>query len=217
MTTFPQSPRVLKGAIVKVDFPNIVPSVTVFQYNPERLTRTLQAQTAGDGGSHAEVTRLKGAPIETIRLEAEIDATDQLETNDPIARALGIHPQLAALETLIYPSSILVGVNAALAAVGVIEVAPPTAPFTLLIWGIKRVLPVKVTEFSVSEEAYDPKLNPIRAKVTLGLRVLSYNDLAPTHPGFWVFLTHQVIKETFALIATANNVGSAIGGDVRIF
>jgi hypothetical protein len=217
MTTFPQSPRVLRGAIARVDFPNVIPSVIVFQYNPERVTRTLQAQTAGDGGAHAEVTRLKGAPIETIRLEAEIDATDQLETSDPIARALGIHPQLAALETLIYPSAVLVGANAALAALGIIEVAPPVAPFTLLIWGVKRVLPVKVAEFSVSEEAYDPKLNPIRAKVTLGLRVLSYNDLAPTHPGFWVFLTHHVIKETFAIIATANNVRSAIGGDVRIF
>lgn len=217
MSTFPQSPRVLRGAIVKVDFPNVIPTAIVFQYNPERMTRTLQAQTAGDGGSHAEVTRLKGAPIETIRLEAEIDATDQLETSDPIARQLGIHPQLAALEMLIYPSSVLVGVNAGLAAMGVIEVAPPAAPFTLLIWGVKRVLPVKITEFSIAEEAYDPKLNPIRAKVSLGLRVLSYNDLSPTHPGFWVFLTHQVIKETFALIATVNNVAAAIGGDVRIF
>jgi hypothetical protein len=217
MTTFPQSPRVLRGAIVKIDITSPVPTVIIFQYNPDKLTRSLQAQTAGDGGAHAEAMRLKGAPIESIRLEAEIDATDQLENRDAITRALGIHPQLAALETLIYPSSPLIVTNTILAAIGIMEIVPPLAPMTLLIWGLKRVLPVKVTEFSITEEAYDPKLNPIRATVSLGLRVLSYNDLSPTHPGFWIYLTHQVVKETFAAISSVRNVAAAVTGDVKLF
>jgi hypothetical protein len=67
MTTFSGSPRLLKGAIVGIDLFNPLASVIVFQYNPDMLTRTLQAQTAGEGGDRAEALRLKGAPVETIK------------------------------------------------------------------------------------------------------------------------------------------------------
>jgi len=212
----PLSPRVVRGAIVGVDILSPVASAIVFQYNPDTVTRTLQAQAAGDGAARAEAMRLKGAPIETIRLEAEIDATDQLAGGDPIALATGIYPQLSALEMLVYPKSGLVITNTALAAAGVIEVIPPTAPFTLLIWGFKRVVPVRVTDFSITEEAYDTNLNPIRAKVTLSLRVLSYNDLGPTHPGFYVFLTHQIAKEAFAVVGSVAAGADVIRGNVRL-
>ena len=129
----------------------------------------------------------------------------------------GIHPQLAALEMLIYPRSALVIANTILLALGTIEIIPPQAPFTLLIWGPKRVLPVRLTEFSITEEAYDPNLNPIRAKVLLGLRVLSYNDLPISNPGYALFLAHQVVKETLAAIGTVNNLAAAGTGDIRLF
>jgi hypothetical protein len=90
-------------------------------------------------------------------------------------------------------------------------VIPPVAPFTLFIWGPQRVLPVRVSDFSITEEAYDPNLNPIRAKVSLGLRVLSYNDFSVTHPGYYVFLAHQVVKETMAVIGSLNAAGSVAG------
>ena len=96
----------------------------LFQYNPETMTRTLQAQAAGDGG-RAEAMRLKGPPIETFKLDVEIDATDQLDTGDRLATALGIHPQLAALETLIYPASSMEIANTVLLALGTLEVIPP--------------------------------------------------------------------------------------------
>lgn len=211
MTAFPQSPRVLRGAIVRIDLFG-PPTVIIFQYNPDKLTRTLQAQAAGDGGAHSEAMRLKGAPIETIKLEAELDATDQLEVRDPIATRLGIHPQLAALETLVYPASGAIQINAVLSAFGLMEIVPPLAPMTLFIWGVQRVVPVRVTDFTITEEAYDPKLNPIRATVSLGLRVLSYNDVGPTHPAFWIYMTNQVVKEAFAVIATANTIASAATG-----
>ena len=69
---------------------------------------------------------------------------------------------------------------------------------TLFVWGPKRALPVKLNEFSITEEAHDMHLNPIRAKVSLGLRVLSYSDLPLTHPGYALFLAHQVTKEAMA-------------------
>lgn len=217
MSSFPGSPRVLKGAIVGVDPFNPVASVVMFQYNPETLTRTLQAQGAGDGGGRSEAMRLKGPPIETIKLDAELDATDQIEKGDKLAEQTGIYPQLAALEMLIYPKSSLVALNTTLMALGTLEIVPPVAPLTLFIWGFKRVVPVRLTEFTITEEAFDTKLNPIRAKVSLGLRVLSYNDLSFTDPGFYIFLAHQIVKETLATIGSLNNIGAALGGDISLF
>lgn len=216
MSTFPGSPRVVKGAIVGMDIFNPLASVVVFQYNPDTVTRTLQAQTAGDNGARTEVTRLKGAPVETIKLDVEIDATDQLEKGDGLACAAGIYPQLSALEMLLYPKSALVIANTVLLAVGSLEITPPVAPMTFLVWGLKRVLPVKLTDFSITEEAYDVGLNPIRAKVGLGLRVLSYNDLSFTNPAYYVFLTHQIVKEAMATIGSAGNLGAAAGGNVKL-
>ena len=149
---------------------------------------------------------IKGAPVETIKLDVEIDATDQLEKAEGNATSMGIYPQLSALEMLIYPKSALVIANTALMAVGTIEVIPPMAPFTLFIWGPKRILPVRLADFSIVEEAHDVKLNPIRAKVSLGLRVLSYNDLPLTHPGYGLFIAHQVVKETMATIGSIGNI-----------
>ena len=212
MTTFPGSPRLLRGAIVGIDPLNPLASVIIFQYNPDTLTRTLQPQTiGGDGGERSEALRLKGPPAEDIKLDVEIDAADQLERANPVATSMGIYPQLSALEMLIYPKSALVIANTALLAVGTIEVIPPMAPFTLFIWGPKRVLPVRLTQFSITEEAYDTDLNPIRAKVSLGLRVLSYNDLPLTHPGYGLFLAHQVMKEAMATVGSIGGIGGLAG------
>jgi hypothetical protein len=208
MTTFPRSPRLLKGALIGVDPFNPVASVIVFQYNPSTLTRALQAQTSGgDGSSRSEALRLKGAPVETLNLEMEIDATDALEQAQDTARRMGIYPQLSALEMLLYPKSALVIANTALLAVGTMEIVPPMGPLTLFIWGAKRVLPVRLTGFSITEEAHDAQLNPIRATVSLGLHVLSYNDLPMSHPGYHLFLAHQVVKETMATVGSVNGLG----------
>ncbi|MEJ5345216.1 MAG: hypothetical protein WHS83_09930 [Chloroflexus sp.] len=210
MTTFPRSPRLLKGALVSFDLPNPQPAVIIFQYNPDTLSRTLEAQTGSEG---SDALRIKGAPVETIKLDVELDATDQLEQG---GAALGLHPQLAALEVLIYPKSSLVVANTALLNAGTIEILPPQAPFTLFIWGPKRVLPVRLTEFSISEEAHDPQLNPIRAKVSLGLRVLSYNDLPLTNPGYHLFLAHQIVKETMAATARSSSLDATGAGSLSL-
>ena len=217
MTTFPGSPRLLKGAIVAVGLTSPLATVVVFQYNPETLTRSLEPQLAGgEQGGRFEALRYKGAPVENITLEAGIDASDQLETGTGPAVNFGIYPQLSALEVLTYPASALVIANTLLLAVGTIEIIPPAAPLTLFVWGSKRILPVRLSTFSITEEAFDVNLNPIRAKVSLGMRVLSYNDLLPTSPGYHVFLAHQVAKEALAAMASGTNLSAVLNGNVTL-
>lgn len=211
MTGSPISPRLLKGAIVGFDIANPLASIAIFQYNPDTLTRTLQAQTSGsETGSRSEPQRLKGPPVENIRLDVEIDATDQLASGDPLAESLGIYPQLAALEMLLYPKMLTVVANTILLAAGTIEVAPVEGPFTLFIWGPQRVVPIRLTEFSITEEAHDTLLNPIRAKVSLGMRILNYNDFPISHPGYAMFLVHQGVKEAMSVIGSVGNAVSFI-------
>jgi hypothetical protein len=214
MPSFPNSPRLQKGAIICLDPANPLASVIVFQYNPDTLTRTLSAQTAGEGDK-GEAMRLKGPPQETISLEVEIDATDQLEQAQPTATTMGIHPALASLEMLLYPKSNLVIANEVLLQMGMVEIVPPEAPLTLFIWGGKRVLPVRLTSFSITEEAFDPDLNPIRAKVSLELRVLNYQDLGLASVGGALFMAHQAAKEAMASINGAGAVPAALGSIIK--
>jgi hypothetical protein len=176
--------------------------VIVLQYNPDQLTRTLQVQaTTGESADRSEALRLKGAPIETFKLEAEIDATDQLEFPDRNATAtdVGIFPQLALLESLITPPSDQIAAADALLTSGVVEIAPMEAPLALFVWSVQRVVPVRVTELSIVEEAFDTSLNPIRAKVSLGMRALSVMDLGLAHRGGKLFLEYLKKKEALAL------------------
>jgi len=213
MTTFPGSPRLLKGGIVLIDAGTAaVRRVIVLQYSPDTLSRSFQVQAiGGESGDRSEALRLKGAPVETIKLEAEIDATDQLEFPDQnqTATQVGIFPQLAALETLIYPTSAQLNNNNRLAKAGTLEIAPMETPLALFVWSKTRILPVRVTELSVTEEAFDPNLNPIRAKVSLGLRVLSVNDLGFEHKGGSLFMNYLQQKENLA--AMSGGVLNALG------
>ena len=175
-------------------------STVVFQYNPETLTRTISPQAAGEGADKGEVLRLKGPPQETMKLDIEIDATDQLEQAKAPATSMGIYPTLASLEMMLYPKSAVVIANEVLLNLGIIEVIPAEAPLTVLVWGSKRVVPVRLTDLSITEEAFDPNLNPIRAKASLGLRVLTYEDLGLLTPGGALFMVHQRAKEAMATI-----------------
>lgn len=215
MTAFPRSPRLIKGAIVGLDPVNPLASVIVFQYNPDTMTRRLEARSTGGGDTsdRSEAFRLTGPPKETITLNIEVDATDQLEVVNPVAVLSGVSPTLAALEMLLYPKSTTVIANTVLAQAGNIEIIPPEAPMTLFVWGPTRVLPVRVTGFSITEEAYDTLLNPILAKVDLTLTVLSYVDLKITNPGYTLFMAHQIAKEVMAttnVFNSALNVGASL-------
>lgn len=195
MTTSPVAPRLIKGALIAIDAANQEDqTVIVFQYNPDTMTRKLDARVAGrqDGGDKTEALRLAGPPTETITLNVEFDAGDQPDVTPTV------YPALSALELLLYPRSSAIIANTVLALLGNTEIIPPQAPLTIFVWGPQRVLPVRLTGFSITEQDYDPNLNPIRAKVDLSLYVLSYNDLKITNPGYFLFLAHQIAKETLA-------------------
>jgi hypothetical protein len=217
MTTFPNSPRLIKGGIVLVDPESgVVQRIIPLQYNPDSLSRTLQVQgVGGEAGGRAQALRLKGPPVETLKLEAEMDATDRLEfpQNHPDTVQHGIAPDLAALETLIYPASSRLQQNHRLAQSGTLEIAPLETPLTLLVWSRNRIVPVRITEFSITEEAFDPWLNPIRARVSLGMRVLSIDDLGFGHRGGHIYLSYQQNKEALAGLLQAGTFTTlGIGG-----
>jgi hypothetical protein len=202
------SPKLLKGGLVILAPGGALRRTIALQYNPDTLTRSYQVQGVGGdgGGERAQPFRLKGPAIESIKLDAEIDATDQLEFPDSHANAVafGIAPQLAALEALVNPSVDELLNVASQSANGTLEIIPPEAPLVLFIWSKSRVVPVRVTDLSITEEAFDPTLNPLRAKVSLGLRVMSTDDLGFTHKGGTIFINHLRARE-----ALAGKTGSA--------
>ena len=211
MTTFPGSPKLIKGGIVLVDpTTSAVLRVISLQYNPDSLSRTLQPQAVKEGGDRSEALRLTGPPLETIKLDAEIDATDQLEfpEQNMTSTEVGIFPQLAVLEMIVYPTSSQLQSNNSLAQSGTLEIAPMEAPLTLFVWSAKRVIPVRITDFSITEEAFDVNLNPIRAKVSLGFRVLSVNDLGFLHKGGSLFMSYLQNKEQLARRLQGSALGS---------
>ena len=201
---FPRSPKVLKGGIVAYQLPQLFPTVIVFQYNPDEVSRSIQARGAQGGGGRGDANRVNGPPQETLTLSVEVDAADQLEHPDEngVVVANGLHPIIASLERLVHPPYPLVIANEALALAGSAFILGEQAPLSLLVWGPRRVLPVQVQSLSIKEEAFDQQLNPIRAKVDLSLTVLTYRDLDVTNPGYWVYVSAFTQKEVMAAMNT---------------
>ena len=211
--SFPGSPRILKGGIVLIDpvSGQVLPNgVIVLQYNSDTLSRTLKIKGMEEGADRSEALRLKGPPVETIKLDAEIDATDQLEFPDQNQSTVqnGISPQLAALELLVYPTSTQLQNNFNLVQQGTLEIVPMETPLTLFVWSANRILPVRLTDFSVTEEAFDPTLNPIRAKVSLGMRVLTIDDVNFTDKAGSLYMVYQRQKEALAQLSQFGTLGA---------
>jgi hypothetical protein len=204
---FPRSPKFIKGALVTYasQFMGPAPNVIVFQYNPAQLSRSIQARgSTADSGSvgpaREDVQRVVGPPEETINLSVELDAADQLDQPEqhPHVAAHGLQPALCALELLLHPSSDQLLLQRILSQAGSAQICLPDVPVVLLVWGPSRVLPVKITSFSVTEEAFDQNLNPIQAKVELGLKVLTVNEYPNESIGFTAYMASLVHKEFLA-------------------
>lgn len=210
MTTFTNSPRLVKGGLVLIDPKSAnVERVITLQYNPDSLSRSFQLQSSGsDQGTRSQALRLRGPAVESIKLEAMIDATDSLEVADSTAAQVGIHPQLAALETMLHPTASRLNQNNQLAKSGTLEIIPMETPLALFVWSKQRIVPVRLTELSITEEAFDPALNPIRAKVSLGLRVLSVDDLGFDHKGGSLYMSYLQMKEGLVKKALGGTLGT---------
>lgn len=173
--------------------------IIAFQFNPETMSRALEVAGAGEG-NRSQPLRMLGPPVETITLDVELDATDVLGDGkgDADLKNNGLLGALALLESLVYPDSTDVLANKALAESGALSIIPMERYLTVFIWGKKRVLPVRVTQFTVSEEDFDENLNPTRATISLGLRVLSVDDLGFDHRGGALFMRYYQDKESLA-------------------
>jgi hypothetical protein len=174
----------IKGILASFDDPllGVVPTVVVFQYNPDQVTRVFRdesgTETAKPTGGALNVAR--PAP-EEYTLSLELDATDGLEKGGPLTSLFGISPRIAAIEMLMQPvgSSLLGGLAGKLLGTGGGSAVPAgRLPLTLMIWGPARVTPVRLTSLTVRETAFDELLNPIHATADIGLRVLRSADLA---------------------------------------
>ena len=204
---FTRSPRLLKGALA-VYSPNDsreTPRLIPFQYNPEQVRRTLATRTTpperGNAGQAREdVFRVFGPPVETVNLSIVLSAIDQLEHPDEntAAKENGLHPVLALLELLLYPSTEQQQQQSEQARNGQAQVSASHLPLVLLVWGQNRVAPVQITTYSVTEEAFDVNLNPIQAKIEIALRVLTPIELPEANLGREAFLSYQRTKEQLA-------------------
>jgi hypothetical protein len=200
MSGYSRTPKLVKGGLALLDpLAGTVLRIVALQYNPDTLTRTLQVRGVGnDQGDRSEALRLKGPAVETYKLDAEIDATDVLESGRGVAVTVGLHPQIAALESLVQPTSAALRGADAVAATGSLEIAAAQAPLAVFVFGPQRIVPVRVTELGITEEAFDTQLNPIRAKVTLGLRVLNVDDLGFDSRGGGLFMNYLQARERLA-------------------
>ncbi|GAA2416631.1 hypothetical protein GCM10010420_53600 [Streptomyces glaucosporus] len=214
MTRYADIPKPIRSGIVIVDPERGTPQrIIVLQFNPDTLERSISPQAAGgsgdaggggSGGDRNEALRLKGPAQETWKFTAELDATDQFE----VAAPDGIHPQLATLEMLVQPTTAQLRDATKLARKGTIEISPIEMPLTLFTWGSKRVMPVRLTELSVNESAFDVNLNPIRASLSIGMKVLTVSDLPAGHRGAELYLAHLAQKERLAGTARAGTLAA---------
>lgn len=204
MTGFTRSPRLLKAGLVILDpASGAILRTIALQYNSDNLSRKVEVRGLGQDGGRSQPLRLRGPAVETFTLEAELDVTDQLERPGDNATAIeaGLFPQISAMEALVHPTTAQINSREALANSGTLEIAPIEMPLVLFVWSKNRVLPVRVTDLSITEEAFDPFLNPIRAKVSIGLRSLTIDDLGFAHRGGGLFMAYLQAKERLAMRA----------------
>ncbi len=97
--------------------------------------------------------------------------------------------------------------NSILADVGLLEVVPAAPVPTLFVWGARRVVAVRLTQFNVTEEQFDASLNPVRARVSLGMQVLTYEDLGMASVGGALSLRNHIAKEV--LVASLSTYSPA--------
>lgn len=183
-------------------------------------------------------------PPETFTLALELDAADALEKPEshPVAFISGVADRIAAMEMLLYPqadsllggllgsitgslsvgasvgggSGISSGTGGAVSG-GVQPASRGTVPVILFVWGPGRIVPVRLTSFSVEEQAYSPLLYPIRAKVSIGLKILTPKDFPQCHRklsedmAIAAFNFTRKQKEVLAAANMANSVESILG------
>lgn len=220
-TGFTRSPKLLKGALVKLEegFLGPIPNVIVFQYNPENLARQFSSSSKGKEEKKDEkaatTTTEPFDPEESFSIKLELDATDALESpeKNPVAAISGVADRIAAIEMLLYPAGKLPGIPTNLPGQNPEPVPKNKVPIVLFIWGPGRVIPVRITSLSIDEQAFSPTLFPIRATATLGLKVLKLESFQPkqgnrTLAEDLAYIAYNYSKEVKETLARLNLLNS---------
>lgn len=190
-----------KGALVASSLMGST-KVIPFQYNPASMQRSLTPNVSGGEEQDRTLAIMyKGPPTQTISVSIEFDASTGLNKDASTEVQHGVYAQLAALELLLTPSTSDLLSTQAMLATGVMEIAPLATPNLFFVWGQARVLPVKVTQFSVTEELFDAHLNPIRATIALTMRVLNCNDVSAINQAYQQYIVYQQKMEQIAPLA----------------
>lgn len=195
--TVPALSRSAKGALVRVTgSPGM--RALCFQYNPETLRRTFEPQMLGGSNeARAQTVRYAAAATQTISVECHF-SVEHPAGMTALAGQVDVTPQLAALELMAYPSLGDVASAQSALDLGAIEVVPPAADPLLFVWGRQTSLPVQLTSVAVLEEVFDAELRPVRATVSLAMRVLTYSDVDPDAFAYGRFTTWQAGMEKLA-------------------
>jgi hypothetical protein len=229
-----RTPKFQKGALVQLppslSFP--VPNIIPFQYNPAKVSRSLEphypsppppedgkpakSQSSVDPCALLSPMTQPCHPIESISMEVELDASDDLEQDDAIAKEFGVAPRIAALEKLLFAHEDLLGALLSLVPglSGILPPERPTVPVVLLVWGIGRIVPVRVTRYSIEETLFLPSLRPMQATVSLSLEVITSSMLRgkttiSTTIAQAAYDLHRVQQEALALLNLASVAGNA--------
>jgi len=223
---FTRSPKVQKGALVQLveTLTLPTPNIVAFQYNPASVKRALKPWNPLEVDQNQRglpsPTAQPFDPDETITMDIELDASDQLEDDDPIANQFGIADRIAALEKMLFPGNTPIGqlLTAVTSLLGIAAQPPQrkTVPVTLLVFGAGRIVPVRITGYSIEEQLYLPSLYPIQAKVSIGFQVLTADTFkclsGPTVDiaiAAYTFFRKQ--QDALALAQTARSVDAIRG------
>jgi len=224
-------PHLLRGALIEygTDLLGPLKNVVIFQYNPETLSRVIDIPRPPPTPSTQEINQSGLPPSEKITFTAHFSAADQLDEKNPLAMAVGIGPQLAALEKMVHPletiNNLLVqAVDAIASAISdKTDANSPTLPIPregypriLFIWGLTRVLPVSIESMSITEQQYDYLLNPIQAQVAITLKVIVIDNSSDDKIAKGAQKYSNLAKEALA-ISNLANTASQIGDLISFF
>ncbi len=216
MADFPGRPRVTKGALIVFGSSAPIPTqLIVFRWNPDNMSRRfdLQSGAAGRGAAGTDEHHTPAtAPTEAITIALEFDASDDLErpAEHPITVQSGLLPVLSALEQLLYPSIVATKVMDLAARLGSATVTPATKPWVVFVWGPGRVIPVKITGLTITEQSFDAHLNPISARAELQMSRLNVDELSGAPSLLSALPTiHAVTREVLAMAETGESIVAA--------
>ena len=216
--------KILKGALIEYgsDFLGPIPNVVVFQFNPEKLSRTIEIPPRPVNATTRETSQAGEPPYERFTVAAEFSAADQRNSSNPIGLTMGVGPQLAALEAMVYPVQTPGGlIGAAVDAIGsllsgssgpdpTLPVPRVQSPKILFVWGLMRVVPVIIESMTINEVQYDSLLNAEEASVTIGLAVVTPCNCCDDQIAQGALSYTQMMQDTLATVNLANTVAAVV-------